>query len=84
MYKNKNKKDKKNSSVKKTLYEVNILLRELSQEERAKIPQKVLDYIEKNMEADENITIDFSRPLQEQVSDEAKMFIAYILKFVIK
>jgi len=84
MYKNKSKKDKKNSSVEQTLYEVNLLLRELSQEEKAKIPQRILSYIEKNMKVDENISIDFSRPLQEQVSDEAKIFIAYILKLVIK
>ena len=53
----------------KALYQVKLILDYLPKEEYKLIPQDEIDYIEDNFEYDENIVIDPSIPLEDQIID---------------
>ncbi len=53
----------------KALYQVKLILDYLPEEEYRQIPQEMIDYIEENLEYDENITINPNIPLEEQKID---------------
>lgn len=54
----------------KSLYQVKLIIECLPREEYELIPQDIIEYIENNFEYDENITIDPSIPLENQIIDE--------------
>ncbi|MBP3597757.1 MAG: hypothetical protein J6J60_10270 [Clostridia bacterium] len=54
----------------KALYQVKLILDNLNEEEYNFISEEDIDYINENMEYTEDITIDSSKSLEEQVVDE--------------
>lgn len=63
------------------LYQVKLILECLDFEEYRKIPDETWDYIENNMEYNENIVIDPEMPLEKQnIDPQAKIFLKQVLK----
>lgn len=54
----------------KALYQVKLILDNLTEEEYSLIPKEDIDYINQNMEYSEDIIIDSSKSLEEQEIDE--------------
>ncbi len=54
----------------KALYQAKLIIDELSEEEYNLIPKEFLDYINNNMEYDENIKINPALPIEEQDIDD--------------
>ena len=54
----------------KALYQVKLILDNLNKEEYDLIPKNYIEYINQNMEYDENIKIDPSVPIEQQDIDE--------------
>lgn len=64
-----------------SLYQVKLILECLEFDDYRKISDETWNYIEENMEYNENITIDPNRPLEEQNIDEKSMdFLEKVIK----
>ena len=69
----------------KSLYQVKLILDVLPNEEYKKIPKEIMEYIEENMECDQNISIDSTKPLEQQkIDDQTYQVLDEIIKRIEK